>query len=107
MKVFIKILTISVVVQSIGFLSAFALDKLMECKGSSSVVAILPAFLGIVISITFSIFLSFRWYSTLKAKIIAIIIMPTNYIFIFIVILFIKLMAVVGDILHNFPSNFG
>ncbi len=107
MSKYIKILLITGLIQLLGYAAARLSDSLVNTEQHSS---LLPFFVMVFswgVSLAVTVILSLRWYSTVGAKILGILLMPTNYTFLIVVWYGFRLVAGFLKILSELPDNLG
>lgn len=78
MKAYIKILSITAVIQAFSYLlSRLAAHTLTDCIFLDLPILITAA--GIITSIIAGAYLSFKWYDTRKKSLLCFFLLPTNY----------------------------
>ena len=97
MKTYFKILAITLGIQLISFCLFCAGDQIFN--GSMISVCI--------VSMIFGIFLPIRWYDTGKEKFLGILLLPTNYTWLFLVLSVVFFVNGLLDLLTKIPDNFG
>lgn len=108
MKTYFKILFITVSIQVMGFLMMNLIDNISMADGEKSTVFPVWFWLtSILISTVLGIVLPILWCKTKKGKITAIIFLPTNYTWLFIIVAVIKLAGLIFNVLDGIPDNFG
>ena len=103
MKTYFKILAITLGIQLISFCLFCAGDQIFN--GSMISVCILLS--GIIVSMIFGIFLPIRWYDTGKEKFLGILLLPTNYTWLFLVLSVVFFVNGLLGLLTKIPDNFG
>lgn len=107
LKTFVKILIITVLMQSLTLAITVTVDKAMATYDKSSVVSVVLMLAGIMISTPIGIILPIKWCNTKQAKLLVILLLPTNYTWLILLLIFVKMLSVIYDIINNIPPNFG
>ena len=79
MKIYIKIFFITISIQIVGYLASVLLNEVTFGLNLEFDITILPVILGVVIALVVDIILAIRWGNSIKAKLVYIFLMPTNY----------------------------
>lgn len=103
MKIYFKILAITAGIQIISFCLFHISDQLL----TRSMIPICIILIGIILSMVLGIILPIQWYSTKKKKVLGIILLPTNYTLLFLVLSVVFFVNSLLDILTQIPDNFG
>lgn len=101
MKVYFKILGITLVIQLLGFALGLIAINLTTYSGVTIFV------IGCISSIVVDIVLSIRWGSNIWNKLTCIFFMPTNYTLIIALGLAVSYIGKWLDVLTDLPPNFG
>lgn len=106
-KVYFRLLFITVIIQLIGFLITYAIDFLLSRAGINSFVHVFIGLICIVISVIIAGMLSIKWCNNKHTALIINLLLPTNYTWLFIVVIVIRFVGTILDIFKNIPKNFG
>lgn len=107
MKVYLKILSIAVAIQLIGFILTYTFDAIVQGNNVSRIVPIFIGLASVVLSMVLSLFFACRWCSTKRRALVTYLLLPTNYTLMILWILVIRFVGKILDILGNIPNNFG
>lgn len=107
MKAYLKILAITASIQLLGFLIAYGVDFLLKSAANSTIFPIFIIIIAVLSSLILGIVLPIRWCNNRLYKIVTILLLPTNYTWIFIIFGVIKIVKSILDILESIPPNFG
>lgn len=107
MKTYFKILGITLGIQLFGFILAYLVDHVFLTNGSDSMLPFIIGGLFLLVSSILGILLPIIWCDSLKHKIVSIVLMPTNYTWLLLIILVVTFVMKIVQIFKNVPSNFG
>lgn len=107
MKTYLKILFISGGLQILAFVVRRVVDYLTIKSTGSSMLPFYAFLVCMVLSMIIGIILSLKWYSSLRAKILGIVLLPTNYTLLTMFVIVSRGIKVFIKILQDLPSNFG
>lgn len=79
MRIYLKILSITTVIQIAGVVVCYFLDFLLKSQQSSTILPFCIGFAFVVISTLLGVILPILWRDKLLHKIITILLLPTNY----------------------------
>lgn len=106
-KVYFRLLFITVTIQIVGFLITYAIDFLLSKAEIKSFVHVFIGLICIVISIIIAGILSIKWCNNKYTALIINLLLPTNYTWLFVVVMVIRFVGNILDIFKNIPKNFG
>ena len=106
-KVYFRLLFITVVIQIVGFLITYAIDFLLSRAEIKSFAHVFIGLICIVISIIIAGVLSIKWCNNKYTALIINLLLPTNYTWLFIVVMVVRFVGNILDIFKNIPKNFG
>ena len=104
MKKYIKIFFITLSIQIVGYLLSVLLNEVTVGSNLKSDITILPVILGVVVALVVDIILAIRWGNSIKAKLVYIFLMPTNYFWLVFLLWAISHVKQWADILLNIYS---
>lgn len=106
-KVYFKLLFITVVIQVSGFLMTYAIDFLLSRAEIKSFVHVFVGLISVGVSMIIAGIFSIKWCNNKYTALIINLLLPTNYTWIFIVVMVIKFVGNILDIFKDIPKNFG
>ena len=106
LKLFLRLLLLTISIQIIGFVIAFCVDQLLVFEHAT----ILPFYIGsifVAASIAADIIIVMRKKISVKEKLVCILCMPTNYVWVLIGALVYLFVKILFNIATETPPNFG
>lgn len=107
MRTYLKILLITGGLQILAFVGENLMDFLTRKSSTSSMLSFHAFLFCIILSTIFGIILPLKWYSSLKDKILGILLLPTNYTLLIMALVVVRGLDILVKIFQNLPSNFG
>lgn len=107
MRTYLKILLITSGLQILAFAGENLMDFLTRKSSTSSMLSFHVFLFCIVLSMIFGIILPLKWYSSLKGKMLGILLLPTNYTLLGMVLAVVRGLDIFIKIFQKLPSNFG
>ena len=107
MKVYLKILSIAVATQVIGFIVTYFLDFLLQKIEQSTVPPIIVGVIFVVLSMVLALVLAIRWCKSKRVAFITYVLLPTNYTWLVLASFVIRFVKNILNILDSIPPNFG
>lgn len=107
MKVYLKILSIAVATQLVGFILTYTFDTIVQGNNVSRIIPIFIGLASVVVSMILSLFFVCKWCSTKRKAFVTYLLLPTNYTLLILLVFVVQFVEKILSILENIPYNFG
>ena len=106
-KAYFKILLITTAIQIVCFAISKSVAKILRSTSDEVLgeVIIIGMTIGLLLSITISVILAFRWVKTIKGRLSCIFLMPTNYTWILALLGVAWIVKVIGYMLEGLAKT--
>lgn len=103
---FTKISIIAFGIQIIGYVFTYFFDEFIVKENSSTIAPVYILLGSTILSMIIGIFLALKWCDS-KFKLITILLLPTNYIWLLVMFMIIEFVKAILLIIENIPDNYG